>query len=92
MTGTGRVGVGVIGAGVISTQYLENLTSFPDLDVRFIADIDESRARAQAVAFGIPGFGSVEDMSRPEIIERINAAQADMVVVSLGARDGKEVR
>ena len=29
---TGRVGVGVIGAGVISAQYLGNLTVFPDLD------------------------------------------------------------
>ncbi|HEY9482140.1 MAG TPA: Gfo/Idh/MocA family oxidoreductase [Micromonosporaceae bacterium] len=69
MTGTGRVGVGVIGAGVISTQYLENLTSFPDLDVRFIADIDESRARAQAVAFGIPGFGSVAELLADDAIE-----------------------
>ncbi len=46
MTGrTGRVGVGFIGAGFISGQYLENLTTFPDLDVRFIADIDTERAR-----------------------------------------------
>ena len=34
-----RVGVGIIGAGNISTQYLENLTKFPDVEVRFVADI-----------------------------------------------------
>jgi predicted dehydrogenase len=67
--GTGPVGVGVIGAGVISTQYLQNLTSFPDLDVRFIADIDESRAQAQAAAFGIAGSGSVAELLADDAIE-----------------------
>jgi predicted dehydrogenase len=67
--GTGRVGVGVIGAGVISTQYLENLTRFPDLDVRFVADIDEPRAHAQAEKFGVPGAGSVAELLADEAIE-----------------------
>ena len=31
MSGSGPVGVGLIGAGVISDTYLENLGSFPDL-------------------------------------------------------------
>ncbi len=45
--GTGRVGVGVIGAGVISGTYLENMTAMPDLEVLFVADIDLDRgARA----------------------------------------------
>lgn len=65
----GRVGVGVIGAGVISNQYLENLTSFPDLDVRFVADIDLARARAQADKFGVPGSGTVEELLADEAIE-----------------------
>lgn len=66
---TGRVGVGIIGAGVISTQYLENLTTFPDLQVRFIADIDEERARAQAEKFGIAASGSVESLLADDDIE-----------------------
>lgn len=57
---TGRVGVGIIGAGVISTQYLENLTRFADVEVRFIADLDLERARAQAAAFGVPHHGTVD--------------------------------
>jgi predicted dehydrogenase len=65
----GRVGVGVIGAGVISTEYLKNLTSFPDLEVRFIADIDEARAHAQAEAFGVPGAGSVDELLADDGIE-----------------------
>lgn len=65
----GRVGVGVIGAGVISDQYLENLTSFPDLDVRFVADIDEERARAQAEKHGVAGAGSVAELLADSAIE-----------------------
>jgi predicted dehydrogenase len=69
MSGAGRVGVGVIGAGVISSQYLTNLTAFPDLDVRFVADIDEERAKTQAEAFGVPGYGSVSQLLEDDGIE-----------------------
>jgi predicted dehydrogenase len=69
MSGEGRVGVGVIGAGVISKEYLTNLTSFPDLEVRFVADIDEPRAKAQAEAFGVPGAGSVAELLADDEIE-----------------------
>ena len=56
----GPVGVGVIGAGVISTQYLEHLTTYPDVRVLFVADLDTERAATQAAAFGVPGSGTVE--------------------------------
>jgi len=59
---SGPVGVGVIGAGNISTEYLRNLTCFPDVNVRFVADLDLERARAQADAFGVPGAGAVDDL------------------------------
>jgi len=36
-----------------------------------------------------PGFGSVEQMSTTAIINRINASQADFVVVALGAKKGQ---
>lgn len=69
MTITGPVGVGVIGAGVISSQYLDNLCTFADLDVRFIADIDEVRAKLQAEKYGIAGHGSVAQLLADEKIE-----------------------
>jgi N-acetylglucosaminyldiphosphoundecaprenol N-acetyl-beta-D-mannosaminyltransferase len=43
----------------------------------------------QCVGFESPGFGSVEDMSGEDRIERINRAGADFVVVSLGAYKGQ---
>ena len=36
-----------------------------------------------------PGFGSVEELSRDDVIEAINASQADFLVASLGARKGQ---
>ena len=37
-----------------------------------------------------PGFGSVEEMSSQGIIDKINASNADFLVVALGARKGQE--
>lgn len=57
---TGPVGVGLIGAGNISDQYLTSLTSFPDLRVIAIADVIEQRARAQAEKYGVPRWGGAD--------------------------------
>jgi predicted dehydrogenase len=84
VSGTGRVGVGVIGAGVISSQYLENLTSFPDLEVRFVADIDEPRAAAQAEKFGVPASGSVEQLLADDGIEIVVNLTLPRVHVEVG--------
>jgi predicted dehydrogenase len=69
MSGTGPVGVGVIGAGVISGTYLENMTQFSDLKVLFVADIDTDRARAQAEKYGVPGHGTTEELLAVDDIE-----------------------
>ncbi len=45
--------------------------------------------RMRCVGFASPGFGTVEQMSDPEIIERINRSGANFVVVSLGAVKGQ---
>lgn len=91
---TGPVGVGVIGAGNISTQYLTNLTAFPDLDVRFVADIDLERAAEQAAKFGVPASGTVEELlADPEIEIVVNLtipkAHAEVALQALAA--GKNV-
>jgi N-acetylglucosaminyldiphosphoundecaprenol N-acetyl-beta-D-mannosaminyltransferase len=43
----------------------------------------------QGVGFDSPGFGSLDLMSTDAVIERINAARPDFVVVSLGAKKGQ---
>lgn len=62
MSRSGVVGIGIVGAGVISGAYLENLTSFPDLEVLFVADLRLERAQAQAERYGVSGFGTVEEL------------------------------
>jgi len=91
---SGRVGVGVIGAGVISGEYLDNLTTFPDLDVLFVADIDLARAKAQAEKYGIAGSGTVEELLRHPQIEivvnlTIPAVHVEVALRALAA--GKNV-
>jgi predicted dehydrogenase len=69
VSGTGRVGVGIIGAGVISRQYLDYMTTFPDLDVRFIADIALDRAQEQAEKYGVAASGTVDELLADDGIE-----------------------
>jgi N-acetylglucosaminyldiphosphoundecaprenol N-acetyl-beta-D-mannosaminyltransferase len=41
------------------------------------------------VGHASPGFGTVESISAPELIDQINAVQADFLVVALGAEKGQ---
>lgn len=56
----GPVGVGLIGAGNISDQYLTQLTTFPDVRVLAVADAIEERATTQAEKYGVPRAGGVD--------------------------------
>jgi predicted dehydrogenase len=94
VSGTGPVGVGLIGAGNISDQYLGTLTRLPDVRVLFVADIDEARAAAQAQKYGVPGSGSVDELLGVDDIEivvnlTIPAAHAEVGMRILAA--GKNV-
>lgn len=46
-------------------------------------------AGLRCVGFDAPGFGSVEDMSSPALIDKINRSGAMFVIVSLGAKKGQ---
>jgi predicted dehydrogenase len=48
--------IGVIGAGVISEQYLDNLTKAESVSVEMIADLDSSRSEQRAQQYSIPSF------------------------------------
>jgi predicted dehydrogenase len=90
----GPVGVGLIGAGTISDTYLDNLTSFPDVEVRMVSDLDVARAEAQAAKYGVPTAGTVADLladPRIEIVVNLTIPAAH-VEVGLSALDaGKHV-
>ena len=56
-----RLGVGIIGAGNISSQYLKAMKDFPVLDIRGIADMRPDVASQKAAEFGVKSK-SVDDM------------------------------
>jgi predicted dehydrogenase len=93
MSRDGRFRVGVIGAGTISSQYLENMTKFPDLDVRIVADIFEDKAAEQAAQFGVPDSGSPDKALQSDVDIIVNltipAAHAEVSAAALDA--GKHV-
>ena len=47
------LGVGIVGCGVISTIYMQNLASFRGVRLAACADILEAPARTQADKFGV---------------------------------------
>ncbi|MBA8815402.1 putative dehydrogenase [Microbacterium halimionae] len=90
----GAVGVGFIGAGMISDTYLENLTSFPDVKVVIIGDLDAERAAAQAKKHGVSLSGSPDDvLTHPdvEIVVNLTIPQAHVAVSRAAVAAGKHV-
>ncbi|WP_422116432.1 Gfo/Idh/MocA family protein [Brachybacterium sp. UNK5269] len=65
---TGPVGVGIIGAGTISAEYLTHLTSFPDIAVHIVGDLFPEAAAARAAEFSVPASGTAQDvLDHPEV-------------------------
>ena len=94
MAGAGRVGVGIIGAGMISEQYLENLTRFPDVEVVVIGDIDTARAAASAEKWGVARSGTSDDVLQDpdvEIIVNLTIPVAHVPVSTAALEAGKHV-
>jgi predicted dehydrogenase len=87
MSGSGVAGVGIIGAGNISAQYLGNLTRFADVDVRFVADIDLGRAAARAAAYGVPAYGTVDELLARDDIELV----VNLVIPAAHAEVGQRI-
>ncbi|NUW41335.1 Gfo/Idh/MocA family protein [Nonomuraea rhodomycinica] len=90
----GPVGVAVVGAGVISGQYLRNLTAFPDVRVLGVADLDEARAAEVAERHGVPvsgGLDAVLALPEVEIVVNLTVPAAHAAVALACLRAGKHV-
>ncbi len=88
------VGIGIIGAGVISDTYLEHLGSFPDVEVLAVGDLVPERARAQADKHGVPRAGTAEDvLADPDVQVTANLTipAAHTEVSSRAIASGKHV-
>lgn len=90
----GPVGVAVIGAGTISTEYLTNLSRFPDVSVLVVSDALVDRAQERAEQFGVPEHGDLDAALRHPAVEivvnlTIPIAHAEVSTAALEA--GKHV-
>lgn len=84
--------VGIVGAGVISAQYLETIGRLPDLNLAGIADIDRERAQKVGQQHGAPGMSVEELLSREDVDAVINLtipkAHAEVSLAALEAGKG----
>src|SRR5271154_3194286 len=88
-----RVGIGIIGCGVISGAYLKAAATFPILDIRAVADLNPAAARTRGKEFGIEAV-SVEELLRDpdiEIVLNLTVPKAHVEVALMAIEAGKHV-
>jgi predicted dehydrogenase len=88
-----KVGIGVIGCGVISGAYLTAAKDFPILDIRGLADMNPAAAAARAKEFGRKAVGIDALLADPavEIILNLTIPKAHVAVGLQALKAGKHV-
>ena len=88
-----KVGVGVIGCGVISGAYLKAAQSFPILDIRGLADAVPAAAEARAKEFGLKAVSVDALLADPtiEIVLNLTVPKAHVEVGLKAIAAGKHV-
>jgi predicted dehydrogenase len=88
-----KVGIGVIGCGVISKAYMTAMKQFPNIELRAVADMRSSAAEQRGKEFGIPGMRVDQMLKRDDIEIVVNLtvplAHTDVSLAVLNA--GKHV-
>jgi N-acetylglucosaminyldiphosphoundecaprenol N-acetyl-beta-D-mannosaminyltransferase len=56
---------------------------------RALEQLNADSVGMMGCGFYDPGFVSIDDMSRPDVIDKINATQPDFLVIALGAKKGQ---
>ena len=88
-----RLGVGIIGAGNISSQYLRAMKAFPVLDIRGIADMKPEVAEKKAAEFGVKAVTVDALLADPrvDIIVNLTIPRAHVAVGLRAIAAGKHV-
>lgn len=88
-----RVGVGIIGAGNISSQYLKAMRDFEVLDVRGLADMKPEVAEKRAAEFGVKAMSVEALLADPgiEIVVNLTIPRAHIEVGLKAIAAGKHV-
>ncbi|MBL1111126.1 Gfo/Idh/MocA family oxidoreductase [Streptomyces sp. 110] len=88
------VGIGIVGAGNISDEYLTNLRKFPDICLVIVGDLDIARAEAQARKYGVGEWGTTQDVlthSDVDIVVNLTIPAAHAEISSAAVVAGKHV-
>ncbi len=65
-----RVGVGIVGCGHVSLQYLEGFKTLPSIEVVGCFDVDQNQSRQRAAAFGVPRiYRTLEELLSDPLVE-----------------------
>ncbi|WP_431279188.1 Gfo/Idh/MocA family protein [Leifsonia poae] len=94
MSTNGPVGIGLIGAGMISDQYLTNLAQYPDVRVVAVGDMNTERAASQASKYGIETSGDADSIltnDDVEIVINLTIPAAHVAVSTAALNAGKHV-
>ena len=94
MSTNGPVGIGLIGAGMISDQYLTNLAQYPDVRVVAVGDMNTERAASQAAKYGIGISGDADSVlanDEVEIVINLTIPAAHVAVSTAALKAGKHV-
>jgi predicted dehydrogenase len=88
-----RLGVGIIGAGNISSQYLNAMRDFPVLDIRGIADLKTDVAARKAAEFGIKAKSVDDLLADPavDIVVNLTIPRAHVAVGLKAVAAGKHI-
>jgi predicted dehydrogenase len=88
-----KVGIGIIGCGVISAAYLKAAQRFPVLDIKAVADLRSEAAEKRGAEFGLPAMRVDQLLKRDDIEIVVNLtvplAHTDVSLAVLNA--GKHV-
>src|SRR5512145_407999 len=66
-----KLGVALLGCGNIAAAYAENLSTYPQIDLVGMADLDVMRAEALAAKFGCRAYPSMEAMLADDMVELV---------------------
>src|SRR5580692_10671716 len=88
-----KVGIGVIGCGVISKAYMTAMKQFSNIELRAVADMRSGPAEQRAKEFGVPGMRVDQMLKRNDVEIVVNLtvplAHTDVSLAVLNA--GKHV-
>lgn len=60
--GTRKMGVGIVGCGVIADPYAQDITSYPELELIGVTDLDGSRAEMLAAKYHCRAYSTLDAM------------------------------